>query len=772
MPRDDCRTAAAASALANVTDICAVFVRCPASLDLLRSRCPPATWHLSALQTRSIRSVYGAFREAHLNLAVPGSGGGDLVARQRKVPEHSATLFPPLPLSQVLPWAQLALPAACGSRVDLVMRWRRRRPLLGSLGHLVSHTDPGVCVRVLVYEATRTASETSTPRRPGARPVRASDVRDGLWSVDRFSLPAATNDAEDLDRVVQAHLAWATSQEGVADTTVLLDDTAAAESPAPDVFFAPERMRWCLARALTSHQFGAPAVKLPSGVTGLRLGRAAMRSATSAKTAEMAQQMRLAEPLAACGADRGRNWGSLSQVTLRALAILVARVDRLLRDVDDAGSVELRSSGPGPQMAGERPPPDGVPLGCLEHDFMLFNRELPVAAARDTRAACDPAAAAAAALAKVRLEAKLAALQGGRSAAGGAVCKGPPGRHMVLVRPHPSGFFSLLHGLLKPLMHTLRTGRVLLTPGVPEYTSAKAGCASRDLSCFVQPLSPACDPVAAQRWSNTSAERRRPPAARGYIERQSRAAEAVPADFASRGWFFWSSQLLRYVVRPSAGLARDVAAASDRLGLRRELEAARRSGRPVIGMHVRHGDACMEEEVVRARRSCSPLAEYVAAAKRVIGGGRAAVRPLVYLATDSVQVVRDTSSHPEFDWLWLSNERVERHDPSHGKPLLWDKRIWMRFYWKQTEWSQRVAWEATVDMLLLARCDAFVGKFSSNFFRAAYALRAAECDCAPPFASLDAPWCFDYGLRQGRNWEFPWINASQPRGRDDALFEC
>ena len=74
--------------------------------------------------------------------------------------------------------------------------------------------------------------------------------------------------------------------------------------------------------------------------------------------------------------------------------------------------------------------------------------------------------------------------------------------------------------------------------------------------------------------------------------------------------------------------------------------------------------------------------------------------------------------------------------------------------------------------MLLAKSDAFVGKFSSNLFRAAVSLRAAQCDCIPAFVSLDAPWCFDYGLREGRNWEFPVFNATAGRQASDALFEC
>ena len=88
--------------------------------------------------------------------------------------------------------------------------------------------------------------------------------------------------------------------------------------------------------------------------------------------------------------------------------------------------------------------------------------------------------------------------------------------------------------------------------------------------------------------------------------------------------------------------------------------------------------------------------------------------------------------------------------------------------------ASSTAANASIEAHLLARADVFVGKFSSNLFRAAYSLRAAHCDCVPLFASLDAPMCFDYGLRSGRNWEFPLANASagRPREASDATFEC
>ena len=67
---------------------------------------------------------------------------------------------------------------------------------------------------------------------------------------------------------------------------------------------------------------------------------------------------------------------------------------------------------------------------------------------------------------------------------------------------------------------------------------------------------------------------------------------------------------------------------------------------------------------------------------------------------------------------------------------------------------------------MLAHGDIFIGKFSSNLFRAAYSLRAASCDCAPPFVSLDAPMCFDFGMSAGRNWEVRGMSArTQARER-------
>ena len=630
---------------------------------------------------------------------------------------------------------------------------------------------------------------------------------------------------------------------------------------------------WCRARGLLSHEIGPPAVTLSGGAVMLRLAT----SAALVRTTRASQWIReglkwdtrdskwSAEALKCEGPRRFTN-GNLrsahSQVRLtRALAMLLAPAAELIDASASAGpspiahaqraegassvppvapsrreSEYLFGSGRGGggrgrsaqvnlsswrgALYGVRPPRYAVPLACLESDFMSYNRELRPIGAAAAHLACDPVAIADSARLAARLHAQIHAQQ---NASDVATCheadeprvaeKGRAGNALMAVTLHPSGFFSLVHGLLKPLMHAVRTNRVLLTPRSLEFTSeafVKAPCHHRDLSCFFEPLSPPCD-AAERRVGESIAKLKamrkgeavaakgagkkhgwqmaadRPwPALAGGTERarseemidgEKQAAKRTPEPYRSMGWFWYSSHLLSFLLRPNAPLRADIA---KRMALSR-LSTAVAAGSLIVGMHVRHGDACRSEEIVRARRTCTPLSEYMAAARRLLAelpaaGGKKArsSRVVVYLATDSVAVLRESKAYADtFDVIHLPKSSISRHDPKDGDQLLWDKRVWQRFFWGQTAWTMGQAWDATTELFLLSHADIFVGKFTSNLFRAAYALRAAQCDCAPLFASLDAPTCFDYGIRAGRNWEFPMANESLTRrGVSDATYEC
>ena len=57
------------------------------------------------------------------------------------------------------------------------------------------------------------------------------------------------------------------------------------------------------------------------------------------------------------------------------------------------------------------------------------------------------------------------------------------------------------------------------------------------------------------------------------------------------------------------------------------------------------------------------------------------------------------------------------------------------------------------DVHLMAGCDGFVGKFSSNVGRIVLALMATRRRCLPPYISIDeSRWCFD------SSW--PWVGRS------------
>jgi len=308
-------------------------------------------------------------------------------------------------------------------------------------------------------------------------------------------------------------------------------------------------------------------------------------------------------------------------------------------------------------------------------------------------------------------------------------------------RLHPSGFFSMVHGLVKPLIEALETRRGITSPLARLYTSP--ACATRDLRCFFQPLSPKCDaavnPIRI--------------ASRGPVTaRRSRQEQGLPSRYERLGWSWWISQLLAHVMRPSAAIEAQVVAELQTSGL----AAALQEGTRVVGVHVRQGDVCSAMESQRTRRSCSPLRDYMREVARLDPAART-----IYLCTDSEDIIKQAKEYSSYRFLYSTH--VQRSTSSRP-PALWDTRVWAFYKWGKTDWTHGQAVDAIVDMLLLSRAHSFVGKFSSNFFRAAYSVHNAACDCIAPFISLDAPWCFDFGVEEGKNWEFPLINTSGSGG--------
>jgi len=113
-----------------------------------------------------------------------------------------------------------------------------------------------------------------------------------------------------------------------------------------------------------------------------------------------------------------------------------------------------------------------------------------------------------------------------------------------------------------------------------------------------------------------------------------RLAATPAAAHAHRGLFWWTSQAAAFLARPDGATLGRLWAAQDRLDW-----AARR---PVLGVHVRRGDTCLDGgrgEIRKHKgRTCDGLAPYAARARAMIDahGFRS-----VFLATDDPQIVAE-----------------------------------------------------------------------------------------------------------------------------------
>ena len=117
-------------------------------------------------------------------------------------------------------------------------------------------------------------------------------------------------------------------------------------------------------------------------------------------------------------------------------------------------------------------------------------------------------------------------------------------------------------------------------------------------------------------------------------------------------------------------------------------------GSLIIGMHVRHGDACNQDEMARAHRSCTPLYRYMEAARSLAKSARLEqlkrrMQPshqekegrygaglgdaffymnmqisnvTIYLATDSADVIQESLNYQrEFHIVHMPESAVSRH---------------------------------------------------------------------------------------------------------------
>jgi len=413
---------------------------------------------------------------------------------------------------------------------------------------------------------------------------------------------------------------------------------------------------------------------------------------------------------------------------------------------------------------------DSLPLACLPANYMLTNHSLSASYASELREkpTCQSATTTSRA-SLTHLNTELYRLQGPIG------CSSAPKATAELWES--SGWGAILHGLVKPLMYTFSTGKVLTTPRSLSWTGE--ACATRGIGCIMQSFAPDCEgdmeppPLEALAASATPAEfdhaseilRVVPTVNYNTIVNWEAQEEGkgkpkknmlvgrnmsylvngdsiIPAAYRPQGWFWYTVHLNSFIWRPGNTLKAQLDAALESTGLKAALAAGQ-----VLGLHVRQGDSC-GGDASRTGRECTDLDTYMVEVEKL----RAATGvSTIYLATDSKTTIESAATkYPQYTWLrWLDAIEYTTELFTQHPNNVWDGIIDINKAANKTELNEKAARLTSVDMMLLAQCDHFVGKFTSNFFRTAYELKTAECDCAPPFVSLDAPWCFDYAAEAG-----------------------
>ena len=437
---------------------------------------------------------------------------------------------------------------------------------------------------------------------------------------------------------------------------------------------------------------------------------------------------------------RDRAWqSSLVRGSLRLLfdALTDATADETTDAATDATATASAADDAATGAQEARAPPL-VSFRCVEPDFVFNNRELL------PESPCgDPTSDSAERREQLRLVRMLRVTAAAHKlSAEISSCAPSSAFHREI---HLSGFASMLNSLLKPMTAAFRLGRAFMTPMAPGITEP---CASHDLSCFFEPLGPRCE-----RTSRAVPELRFNLAQLRQESHSAHAGAAIPEPFRAQGAFWWPSQLLSLLMRPAPPLAARLGAALDESGL----GAVLANGEPVIGLHVRHGDACIPSERRRTRRVCEPLARYMDALRPY--ARRHGVRT-IFLATDSEEALAETAHFPHFRFVRIGN--VSRTGVEHKAPneILDEVLKKRQAEGRGLRHSYEAAMLAAVDTILLSRCQMLVGKFTSGLFRTAYALASARTNALPPFISLDAPWCSDYEIAAGRNFDFPFRDGA------------
>jgi hypothetical protein len=199
--------------------------------------------------------------------------------------------------------------------------------------------------------------------------------------------------------------------------------------------------------------------------------------------------------------------------------------------------------------------------------------------------------------------------------------------------------------------------------------------------------------------------------------------------FEDGGKFWQAASSLSRILRPSVRFEKCLREERSKLWSRHPNKES------ILTIHIRRGDSCRDGR--RTGRKCSHGSFYAEAALRIM---ESAPFDAVFLATDSDEAITELrTAFAESGLVNLipivtRNIVRKNYAESFGRiEQAFEKQAldpWVCFY------------DFLVDQILLSEGVGFVGKFTSNMDRIAYALQSARARHFTSYTSLDAAWCW------------------------------
>mmetsp|Transcript_20767 Transcript_20767/g.34085 ORF Transcript_20767/g.34085 Transcript_20767/m.34085 type:complete len:440 (-) Transcript_20767:165-1484(-) len=197
----------------------------------------------------------------------------------------------------------------------------------------------------------------------------------------------------------------------------------------------------------------------------------------------------------------------------------------------------------------------------------------------------------------------------------------------------------------------------------------------------------------------------------------------MPKSFYGQPAFFAVSNIITSVFAPSNRMKKKIAVMKKKIGWPTD--------RKVLGLHVRLGDACTDETQTWRGITCYPLSYFMDKVKEVT---RLYGIKDIFLVSESKSTFQETKKYPEFNWI------------SNGAPPAIPENIAIeQALLAKISSPQEVGERWYLEMMLMAESYAMIGKFSSNFFRAALEYNFGSTYTLKPYVGMDSSWCFAYG---------------------------